>query len=201
MHEIVIDEWGNVNCDLQTELCNIELTQDIIICCPYSAPTAPLDIEYDVDDFIMRSRNDLRPDRDNTYMFYPRAKIIVPNGLYLQTNCCIPGMHMIHKDIEKIRGIELNMELPHNESNIKFEISAVKGEYTFYKKMVFYLKEFNRDMFLKGIGNRHGGIRIPNDINIMTMYFVETFVGGERPYFNEVYIIRSDYLYSRFPDF
>ena len=201
MHEITIDNNGNVNCDVTAELCNIELTQDIIICCPYSDPLNPNDIQYDVDDFIMKTRSDLRPDRDNTYMFYPRAKITVPNGLYLQTNCVIPGMNIIHKDIEKIRGVELNVELPASKDQMQIEISAVKGEYTYYKKLVYYLKEFNREMFLGGIGNRHGGIRVPNDINIMTMYFVETFVGGARPFFNEVYIIRSDYLYSRFPDF
>lgn len=198
MKEIIIDNEGNVSSDIVDELCNIELTQDVILVTPYTEDFNH--IEYAVDDFNLFNKHDIRPDKHNNYTFYPLVKMCLPEGLKPIHKCEIFGTTIINERIEKLAGVEVDMTIP-NLHDLKLEVSAIRGSYSIYNQHEVVIKEYNREQFLKYLGSTRGGLKIPKGNCILSMFFIETFVGGERPYYNEIYLIRSDYLYKQFPNF
>lgn len=202
MLNIVIDNNGTATSDIIEQLCAVELTQDVVIVTPYFEETDD-DIVYEFDDFCLKNRNTIRPDRNSIYRFFPRIKISLPFGLCLQTYSKIPGLMIAQQSIEKIRGIELDeITLSKEISDINLSITAIKGEYTLYNKFIYNLKEYDRESFFNHLGEyRKGGLKIPERLNILGLNIIESFIGGERRFYNELYIIRSDYIFQRFPNF
>ena len=200
MKYIIVEE-NDMTSDIVEDLCSIELTQDAVIVCPLHEEMDD-DFAFETDDFILRNRKALTPDRNNIYTFYPRMKMSLPVGLTMSTYCRIPGLAITQQTVDKTRGMEFeNWEPFDGKDPLKLNFTALKGEYTLYSNMTYYLKEFNRQAFLNHLGTRHSGIRIRERSDILGMLINECFLGGPRNFFNELYIIRSDYIYKRFPDF
>lgn len=198
MKEIILHDDGEVSSDIVEELCNIELTQDIILVTPYDPDFEY--INYNVDDFHLYNHNDLRPDKYNNYTYYPLLKMCLPEGLKPLYNCEIFGTTIINDHLEKIKGIELQINVP-NLQNMKLELSAIRGSYSIYNKHEIVIKEYNRALFLQYLGSTRGGLKIPKGNCMLSLFFIETFIGGEKPYYNDIYLIRSNYLYKQFPNF
>lgn len=198
MKFITIDDRNKATVDTISELCQINLIKDIVICYPFSEESEP-DINFEVDEFTLYNRNQLQPNVNGLYTFFPRIKIMVPDGLRITEYCKFPGISIISKNIDKYKGIQLNTKLA--LSNLDIELFAEIGKYNIYHKLEYIISEFNRELFLKGMKNRGVGMRIPPNSPLLGLYFVQTFQGGISETFNEIYIIRSNYLYKTFPNF
>jgi hypothetical protein len=199
MKEIVISDENTITTDIIGQLCQINLLNDVIICCPYWAK-ANDDILYDIDEFVLFNRNSLKLEPSGHYIFFPRIKIMVPEGVILQTYCKLPGMHVIQSKIEKYKGIQLSTELKLNEFILN--LNAIEGTYNIYSRFEYMLKEFNREMFLKNQNGRNiSNIKIPEHTDILGLFLIESFVGYKKRDLGEIYLIRSDLLYHTFPNF
>lgn len=204
MKSIVIEDDGKVTTDIVSELCNIELTQDVLIVSPYTKDFK--DIVFEQDQFGIYGRYDYRPDRNNNYIIYPRIKVCCPQGLSMELYTAIPGMHIANINIEKLQGIELDKSYAVDPAAVdnfsSIGLSAIRGEYSIYNKIELVYREFSRDLFMKGISDaRFSGLRIPINTKLATLRFVNTFIGQKEQYYNELYLIFSDYLYKQFPNF
>lgn len=198
MKHIIIDD-RNVKSDIVGDLCQIDLTRDIVICSPSVKMGEIEDVSFDVDEFNIYNRNDIKYDTSNNYIFFPRMKVMVPDGLKISAYCKMQGMCIVNHTIDKYKGIELDVSLPYD--NLHLTLAAIKGKYNIYYRFEYIMNEFNRELFLRGTKTRGAGLRIPTNTNILSMHFHTVFQGGHTFDFNEVYIIRSDYLYDTFPNF
>lgn len=184
------------------DLQEIDLTKDVIICCPsIEEESNILEIEFSGYQFKLNNMYNIRLSRDCNFEFNARIKLCVPNGLKLTSECIIPGLYCIQNQYETTSGVILKdyQIIPTLNNLILY---ANNNDYTFYNKVNFILKEYNRDMFTKYAMNKFKTTtRIDANTPIIEIYFITTFIGdGYNPKYNQVYIIHSDYIYRNLPD-
>lgn len=200
MKSIVISDSGSVTSDIVDAVCNIDMTRDVVICCPHWKTGRKKDADLDVDSFVFRNYTDLRPNDERVYTFYPRVKMSVPKGLKPSFNITsqIQGLHITENSVTKIEGVELNSTWIEDEFPIN--VMGITGTYTLYTKFIFQLKEYQRALFSK---NKFVGFRIPLDTNIINMYLMAHFFGENTfnpGFYGEVYLIYSNNAYQNFPN-
>lgn len=198
MKTIVINEHDNISTDIVEEICNIDLTQDVVISMPMWRAGRKKDIDVDIDMFTLRNYTDLKPGEDRTYTFFPRMKMTLPKGLIPNFNTKIHGLQISEISTTKVEGVEVNHVFDVPEKQI--DISAIHGTYTIYTKFVFQMKEYHRSIFSR---NKFVGFRIPMDTDIINMYLTAHFfgIGTFKPEsYREIYLIYNDKTYQSLPD-
>ena len=200
MKEIIINENNSTTSDIVGELCKIDLTTDVVISCPYWDKNYD-DISYDIDQFILFNRHDIKSNTNDNYTFYPRIKYTLPEGLISQFSCRIPGISIIQRTFTKYKGIQL-VDNKMITDDLIIDMTAIEGSYNIYYKTEFILTEFDRNLFLKNknLKNRVN-IKIFEHTDVLDMYLVESFIGRKTRSLGEIYLIRSNYIYDNFPNF
>ncbi len=195
MKMITIKDDDSITTDLVEKLCLIELTQDAVLVVPHIEDKNILDFSHQ---FLLKNTNNIKPNNKNIYHFYPKLKMALPIGIYPNFETKIPGMNILQKKQTTLDGIELYADIPCSD-DVDLKISAIKGEYIYYKDLNFYLNVFNRELFLNHIGLR-SGLLIKEQYDIISLNLIKNFIGLENNAINELYIIKSNYIYERFPN-
>ena len=187
------------------ELEEINLNTDVILCSPSidkDEDELPFnDIEFNGYGFNIKTFYNLRLSKTYTFDFVPRLRMCIPNGLKPVISCLIPGLSCIHSNYTTLQGVILKdyRLLPNIDNLIAY---ANDGNFTFYNKCEFILKEYNRELFLKySTETFKTSTRLNKNSSLVDIEFLCTFTGnGFNPTYNEIYIIHSDYIYANIPD-
>lgn len=173
------------------KLASIDLSTDTLIIVPETF----YNVKYNNFTFKMQAEQDIYPDKQGRYIYYPRIKVSLPHGMKMLIQNKILGLSIIQEKKEEIEGYSLDIKLPLTDININ--TSDVLGEYTYGKNFQFYLKEYSRDFIIKSLGSR---LFIPKEMTIVEMFLVPSFIGRKEYFkYNEMIIIESDYIYNNFP--
>lgn len=203
MKEIFISDNGQLLNSTETiGDFEIDLNSDVVICTPsVNNHTEPYDVKFNGYGFSVYNKFVLRLSPQYTFDFFSRVKMTIPNGLKLNISSAIPGLHCVRENYDIYEGINLDEEGSKlNQLNLKFYTN--NRNYTFYNKMEYVLKDYNKDEFNKVAKEKYAtSIRIPEWENVINIDLIKTFIGlSGTPPLNEVYLIHSDYIYSNLPD-
>lgn len=203
MKEIFISNNGQLLNSVETiGDFEIDLNSDVVICTPsVNNHEEPYDVKFNGYGFSVYNKFVLRLSPQYTFDFFSRVKMTIPNGLKLNISSAIPGLHCVRENYDIYEGINLDEEGSKlNQLNLKFYTN--NRNYTFYNKMEYVLKDYNKDEFNKVAKEKYAtSIRIPEWENVINIEFVKTFIGlSNTPPLNEVYLIHSDYIYSNLPN-
>jgi len=183
------------------ELSSIDLSSNIVICVPYWKERRRKEIEDGDESLIIRNYQEIQlPTINNPiYTFRPRIKAFLPKGLSFIFTSQILGTHLLQIRRKITEGIDLDKVIKYEDTNKDLVLSGIKGKYNIYEAFEFYLKEFDRKLFNQ---NTFIGTRIPEDAHMINAQIVKHFIGKDM--FTEpedIYIIYSNYLFKRFPNF
>lgn len=195
------DDDKTYKTDIVEQLCEIDLSKDVIICYP-NRDNGEIydDIVFGTDKFNLYNVFTLPLLDSEEFQFYPRIRICAPDGLILHFESKIPGIHIVEKNIEQIKGFEINQNLELNNLTLNI-ISSNNKSYNLYSKFIFYLKEYHRKRFLEFINkSKSPHNKILNYNHILDMYFGYSFLGQIEYNFNEIYLIQSNYIYFNLPN-
>jgi hypothetical protein len=205
MKYILLGDNKKFSTTIPDQLEQINLTKDIVICCPdIDEKTGNPDILFTVDEFIVHNREDLTPNTSigNIYIYQPRFKFSIPYGIKYNPQSNIPGLEISNREFDKIYGYDLSKKEPLLYENIKIEFNENElCDYICYLKFKYYLKEYNRNVLLSYLkNNKSNGYQINKWTEMLNFHFTKSIIGSEN--FNgEVYIIYSSYIYINFPNF
>lgn len=184
-------------------LFEIDLNSDVVICTPSLDKENPFEeVEFNGYGFSLYNFFTVRLNKDYNFDYFCRLKMSIPRGLKFTPQCTIPGLYCIQNSFEITPGIEIKNTHPiETISDLVFYANGV--DYNFYNKLNFILKDYNKEIFIKHANKVfNNNIQIPPKTNIMNIDFVQTFIGNKNSsYYNEIYLIHSDYIYNNFPNF
>ena len=187
--------------DIVQDLIEIDLSQDVVVCTPNSEDTQFNDVTFNGSGISAFNRFNIKYDKYSNFMFCPRLKMSIPNGLYPTYTCKIPGLFVIKTDLTDFDGIEVNSPAHLLDKNPNLTYVASTMNYKCITKFEFTLHEYNRDMFIKYANEKFNSIQLMAQNNLIDIMFLKTFIGVESMLYNNFYIIRSTYIYNNFPNF
>lgn len=184
--------------DVLDHLLEIELSHDVVICTPNWTSTE-FDVQFNGSGISLYNRNTMKYDKYSNFTFFPRMKMTIPNGLFPNIKCKIPGLYIIQEEYTSFDGIEIpSKQILVNNSN--FTLAAIDMNYIYQHTSQYTLKEYNREIFIKYAMSKYTAVHIPPNQNVIDITFLKTFIGEYSDLFNQLYIIRSDYIYNNFPN-
>jgi len=200
--QITIHPEDRIDTNMVDDLSEIDLIKDAIICCKYSNELNKMskqEVFFDIDQFTVNSLEVNRPKKHPTkilYDFFPRIKITLPNGIFPQYSCILPGLKINNFKYEKQTGIEFEQEIKLIDRIIN--IKGEKGRYSLYGSPSFELIENDHIKFTSE--NNFMGFRIPIGQQIFSLRLLWQFIGQNTDLKN-IYLICSSYIYDRLPNF
>lgn len=202
IRRIDVDKDNNISTNIVDELSEIDLTKDVLIVFkPANFNKTDIEaIEYNVDEFIINSIEDIRPaghGKTVKFNIFPRIKMTLPNGLFPNFRCLIPGLGIRYDRLEKIQGVELTERLTLGDKIV--DIKGVKGLYSAYSEMAIELEQFDHQLFSED--RRFMGHRIPANTQVLGLRLMPHFIGEwSKMDWRNMYMICSSYLHDRFPN-
>jgi hypothetical protein len=122
----------------------------------------------------------------------------LPNGLFPNFRCLVPGLGIRYDRIDKIQGIELEEELRLGDKIVN--LKGIKGLYSSYSNIAVELEQFDHKLFSDD--RRFMGHRIPSNTPILGLRLMPHFIGEWTTMnWRNMYMICSSYLHERFPNF
>ncbi len=206
IREINIDRDNKITTNIVDELSEIDLTKDAVIVFQHKdfKDHNKKIVEYNVDEFLINSAENMRPlggaagVHNINFDFFPRVKMSLPNGLFPQFRCLIPGVGIKNSTLDKIQGVELNEELKIGDAVIN--VTGIKGLYSSYSDIAIRFEQFDHKLFTNDA--KFMGHRIPIGEPVIGMRLLPHFIGDWKSMgFRNLYAICGSYIHDRFPNF
>ena len=196
IYELTIDKEENILTSTIDTLSKIDLSEDILIVCPYKKDFKYITFEDNCfgiyNDDVINSRGKLH----SYFQFWPMIKFSTPKYIYPGFTSAIQGMQLLyHKHISR-DGINLNQKLTLLDNVVN--IDAIQGTYTCYDGTIVHLQNYDEDEYRKNPQLR--SMQINNNTKILNLNFNYHAIGEKIKRQNNIYVVHYKLVFDSFPN-